>query len=144
MSKRIEQLSRLAVGQQGRVARLEAEEGIQRRLLEMGFVRGEVVQVEKLAPLGDPMELVIKGYNVWSAGTYSLAPFVRFESFNTASSFEALEPASLTPSPAVTEKVWTAGFNFNLNAHIVLKADLCRFKEDTGRNHVDFGLGWAF
>ena len=57
-------LSHFHVGQQGRVSGVEGEEGVRRRLLEMGFVRGEVVRVAKLAPLGDPMELVIKGYHL--------------------------------------------------------------------------------
>jgi len=30
----------------------------------MGFIRGATLKVEKLAPLGDPMELVIKGYHL--------------------------------------------------------------------------------
>lgn len=64
MNARIEKLSTLKVGQQGRVVRVEAEEGVRRRLLEMGFVRGERVTVEKLAPMGDPMELVLKAYHL--------------------------------------------------------------------------------
>jgi len=64
MNERIERLSSLKVGQQGNVVSVEGEEGTQRRLLEMGFVRGEQVTVKQLAPLGDPMELVIKGYHL--------------------------------------------------------------------------------
>lgn len=64
MSQREQSLNTLQVGQEGRVVRLEAGPGIQRRLLEMGFVRGEVVRVEKLAPQGDPMELTLKGYHL--------------------------------------------------------------------------------
>ena len=60
----MERLSSLQVGEQGRVAQVLGEEGVLRRLLEMGFVRGEQVRVAKLAPLGDPMELVIKGYHL--------------------------------------------------------------------------------
>jgi Fe2+ transport system protein FeoA len=60
----MERLSGFQVGQRGRVVRVEGEEGVLRRLLEMGFVRGEAVQVAKLAPLGDPMELVVKGYHL--------------------------------------------------------------------------------
>ena len=60
----MERLSGYQVGQRGRVGRVEGEETVQRRLLEMGFIRGEEVRVEKLAPLGDPMELVIKGYHL--------------------------------------------------------------------------------
>jgi len=69
---------------------------------------------------------------------------IRFEQFNTASAFEGLSPSSLTPTPLTGDKVWTAGFNFNLNAHVVLKADVRRFQEDATQNRVNLGLGWAF
>jgi len=83
-------------------------------------------------------------YQMWSSARMSLNPFVRFESFNTASSFSPLDPAGLTPSAAPSEKVWTAGFNFNLNSHVVIKADVRRFHEDSSQNRVDIGLGWSF
>jgi Fe2+ transport system protein FeoA len=57
-------LGTLPVGSSAVVDRIHATGAIRRRLLEMGFVRGERVRVEKLAPLGDPMELVIKGYHL--------------------------------------------------------------------------------
>ncbi len=57
-------LSELAVGDSARVVRIDATGSIRRRLLEMGFIRGEKLKVAKLAPLGDPMELVIKGYHL--------------------------------------------------------------------------------
>ncbi len=44
--------------------RVQAHGSIRQRLLEMGFIRGARLKVEKLAPLGDPMELVIKGYHL--------------------------------------------------------------------------------
>jgi len=83
-------------------------------------------------------------HHLWSSGKLALAPFLRVESFNTGAAFAALAPASLTPAPAPGERVWTAGLNFNLNAHVVVKADLRRFKEDTAQNRVNLGLGWAF
>ena len=60
----LEPLSGYHVGQSGRVARVQGQEGVLRRLLEMGFMRGEPVRVAKVAPLGDPMELVLKGYHL--------------------------------------------------------------------------------
>ncbi len=57
-------LSDLPVGAHAVVVQVQAPGPIRRRLLEMGFVRGELLKVEKLAPLGDPMELVIKGYHL--------------------------------------------------------------------------------
>lgn len=57
-------LSTLQPGQEGEVVAVRAEGPIRQRLLEMGFIRGARLKVEKLAPLGDPMELVIKGYHL--------------------------------------------------------------------------------
>lgn len=57
-------LSELHPGDIASVVKIEAQGPIRRRLLEMGFIRGAQLRVEKLAPLGDPMELVIKGYHL--------------------------------------------------------------------------------
>ena len=57
-------LSDLQPGDQGEVVQVQAQGQIRQRLLEMGFIRGARLRVEKLAPLGDPMELVIKGYHL--------------------------------------------------------------------------------
>ncbi|MDR3670474.1 MAG: FeoA domain-containing protein [Holophaga sp.] len=47
-----------------RVSQVLAEGRIRQRLAATGFIRGARLQVEKLAPLGDPMKLVIKGYHL--------------------------------------------------------------------------------
>lgn len=57
-------LSELQTGQQARVLKVEADATIRRRLMEMGITRGEALLVEKVAPLGDPMELVVRGYHL--------------------------------------------------------------------------------
>ena len=57
-------LSLLQPGDQGEVVEVKAQGEVRQRLLEMGFIRGARLRVEKLAPLGDPMELVIKGYHL--------------------------------------------------------------------------------
>jgi Fe2+ transport system protein FeoA len=57
-------LSLLQPGDEGEVVLVQAQGHIRQRLLEMGFIRGARLRVEKLAPLGDPMELVIKGYHL--------------------------------------------------------------------------------
>lgn len=57
-------LSLLQPGDQGEVVEVKAQGQVRQRLLEMGFIRGVLLKVEKLAPLGDPMELVIKGYHL--------------------------------------------------------------------------------
>ncbi len=57
-------LSELHPGDAATVSQIMAHGRIRQRLLEMGFIRGAELKVEKLAPLGDPMELVIKGYHL--------------------------------------------------------------------------------
>jgi Fe2+ transport system protein FeoA len=57
-------LSLLQPGDEGEVVEVQAKGEVRQRLLEMGFIRGARLRVEKLAPLGDPMELVIKGYHL--------------------------------------------------------------------------------
>lgn len=57
-------LSELKQGQTARVVRVQGEGPFRRRLLEMGFLRGTEVYIEKYAPLKDPIELILKGYHV--------------------------------------------------------------------------------
>ena len=57
-------LATLHPGEEGEVVQVKAQGAIRQRLLEMGFIRGARLRVEKLAPMGDPMELVIKGYHL--------------------------------------------------------------------------------
>ena len=57
-------LSQLEPGQQAAIVRVGGNGPIRRRYLEMGFVRGEVVRVERVAPLGDPVEYRVKGYHL--------------------------------------------------------------------------------
>jgi len=69
-------LSLLQPGDQGEVVQVKAQGPIRQRLLEMGFIRGALLRVEKLAPLGDPMELVIKGYHLSLRREESVCIFV--------------------------------------------------------------------
>lgn len=57
-------LSEVAVKGECKVFKITGERPIKKRLLEMGFVKGTKIYIEKVAPLGDPMELVIKGYHL--------------------------------------------------------------------------------
>jgi len=82
-------------------------------------------------------------YKVWSHEDYALSPFVRWEQFNTARSFEDLGPG-LTPDAARTERVVTLGANFQITPQIVVKADYQRFRENKDLNRVNLGLGWSF
>jgi Fe2+ transport system protein FeoA len=57
-------LSSLKPGQKATIMRINGHEQVRRRLLEMGLVRGEMILVERVAPLGDPVEFTIKGYHL--------------------------------------------------------------------------------
>ncbi len=57
-------LSDLSPGQTGRVTRVLAEAGIRLRLLEMGLTRGTLVRLVRIAPLGDPIEIHLRGYRL--------------------------------------------------------------------------------
>jgi Fe2+ transport system protein FeoA len=62
-------LSTLTPGQQGVIVRVGGHTSLRRRLLEMGLVRGETIAVERLAPLGDPIEFMVKGYHLSLRGS---------------------------------------------------------------------------
>ena len=57
-------LADLAIGQQARVVRVEGADEISLRLLEMGLTPGVTVKCLGLAPLGDPLELEVRGYRL--------------------------------------------------------------------------------
>ncbi|MDP2898757.1 MAG: metal-dependent transcriptional regulator [bacterium] len=57
-------LSGLAPGEKGRVTKVGGQGPIRKKIVEMGMVRGTEVEVEKLAPLGDPMDIKVKGYHL--------------------------------------------------------------------------------
>lgn len=57
-------LDQLPRGAAGRVLRVEGEDDVWLRILEMGIVRGTLVTVVKFAPLGDPLELRLRGHHL--------------------------------------------------------------------------------
>lgn len=57
-------LDQLGRGQSGRILRVGGRPAARRRLLELGVVRGETITLQRAAPLGDPLEYVVKGYHL--------------------------------------------------------------------------------
>lgn len=57
-------LADLLPGESGRVARVEGLPEVRMRLLEMGLTRGTAVRLVRVAPLGDPIELDVRGYRL--------------------------------------------------------------------------------
>lgn len=57
-------LKEARVGETVTVARVHGEGPVRRRIMDMGLTKGVQVLVRKVAPLGDPMELNIRGYEL--------------------------------------------------------------------------------
>ncbi len=57
-------LTDLAPGERARVVKVEPAGDTGRRVAEMGVTVGVVVEVERIAPLGDPIEVKVKGYHL--------------------------------------------------------------------------------
>lgn len=57
-------LAKLAPGTRAKVISIGAIGPMRRRLMDMGVIPGEAIRVEKVAPLGDPIEVTIKSYNL--------------------------------------------------------------------------------
>lgn len=51
-------------GESATVVRLHGEGAVRRRIMDMGLTRGTELLVRKVAPLGDPMELNVRGYEL--------------------------------------------------------------------------------
>ena len=52
------------IGETATIVRLHGEGALKRRIMDMGLTRGTQVLVRKVAPLGDPLELTVRGYEL--------------------------------------------------------------------------------
>ncbi|MDD6021677.1 MAG: ferrous iron transport protein A [Acutalibacteraceae bacterium] len=52
------------IGQTVRVVRIRGEGAVKRRIMDMGLTKGVEVYVRKVAPLGDPIEITVRGYEL--------------------------------------------------------------------------------
>ena len=57
-------LRQIPVGGKARVVRLHGEGALKRRIMDMGITKGIEVRVRKVAPLGDPIEVTVRGYEL--------------------------------------------------------------------------------
>ena len=57
-------LKQVQVGETVRVVKLHGEGATKRRIMDMGLTKGTEVYVRKVAPLGDPIELTVRGYEL--------------------------------------------------------------------------------
>jgi ferrous iron transport protein A len=60
----VKTLKDIRVGQTVRVVKVQGEGAIRRRIMDMGITRGVEIYVRKMAPLGDPMEIFVRGYEL--------------------------------------------------------------------------------
>ena len=57
-------LKEVKIGESASIKRLHGEGALKRRIMDMGLTKGTEVYVRKVAPLGDPMELTVRGYEL--------------------------------------------------------------------------------
>ena len=54
----------VAVGQQAEVVKVHGEGAVRKRIMDMGITKGVTIYVRKVAPLGDPVEMQVRGYEL--------------------------------------------------------------------------------
>ena len=57
-------LEQLPIGEQGIIVQIGGSKAVKRRMLDMGLVTGEAITLKAVAPMGDPLEFVVKGYQL--------------------------------------------------------------------------------
>ena len=57
-------LKDLAIGKTSKVVKVHGEGAVRRRIMDMGITKGVEIYLRKVAPLGDPMELTVRGYEL--------------------------------------------------------------------------------
>ncbi len=62
--KRVKTLKQAKIGETVSVVKLHGEGPIKRRIMDMGITRGTEVYIRKVAPLGDPIEVTVRGYEL--------------------------------------------------------------------------------
>ena len=57
-------LKQVKIGETAKVVKLHGEGAVRRRIMDMGVTKGVEVYVRKVAPLGDPVEVMVRGYEL--------------------------------------------------------------------------------
>ena len=57
-------LKDVKIGKSAKVVKLYGEGAVRRRIMDMGITKGVEIYVRKFAPLGDPMEITVRGYEL--------------------------------------------------------------------------------
>lgn len=61
---KMKNLKQVKIGESAKVAKLNGTGAVKRRIMDMGITKGTEVYVRKVAPLGDPIELTVRGYEL--------------------------------------------------------------------------------
>lgn len=64
MNSNLVKLNELQVGENATVESVDVQSRVRRRLMDMGIVKGTKISVSGKAPMGDPIELRVRGYNL--------------------------------------------------------------------------------
>ena len=57
-------LRNVPVGSTAKVVKIHGEGAVKRRIMDMGITKGVEIRVRKVAPLGDPIEITVRGYEL--------------------------------------------------------------------------------
>lgn len=57
-------LRQVSIGETVKVVKLHGEGAVKRRIMDMGITKGVEVYIRKVAPLGDPIEITVRGYEL--------------------------------------------------------------------------------
>ena len=57
-------LKQVQIGETAKVVKLHGEGAIKRRIMDMGITKGAEIYVRKVAPLGDPLQIQVRGYEL--------------------------------------------------------------------------------
>ena len=57
-------LKQIKIGKTATVVKVHGEGALKRRIMDMGITKGVVISVRKVAPLGDPLEITVRGYEL--------------------------------------------------------------------------------
>lgn len=60
----MEKLSNIQPGQEVRVIKIDTTGTLKKKIMDMGITKGTVLRIVKFAPLGDPMEILVRGYSL--------------------------------------------------------------------------------
>lgn len=57
-------LKQVKIGKSAKVIKVHGEGALKRRIMDMGITKGVEIKVRKVAPLGDPLEITVRGYEL--------------------------------------------------------------------------------